>query len=133
MSQFQHKLFYLIFEEVDKNLLAFLQNELENQCIQQLKTKKYLLYLQAQLEYFFFELFTKFGNNKKISDFVEINSGNIVSDNPRKIFSNSDVVIDFTTPESTLKNIILQREECLCCSIQNKNDHRASLCHNSTI
>ena len=43
--------------------------------------------------------------NKKISDFVEINTDHIVSDNPRKIFSNSDVVIDFTTPQSTLQNI----------------------------
>ena len=48
--------------------------------------------------------------NKKISDFIEINTDHIVSDNPRKIFSNSHVVIDFTTPQSTLQNVSIAAE-----------------------
>ena len=50
------------------------------------------------------------GINKKISDFVEINTEHIVSDNPRKIFSDSNVIIDFTTPQSTLQNISIAIE-----------------------
>ena len=50
------------------------------------------------------------GINKNISDFIKINTDHIVSDNPRKIFSESNVIIDFTTPESTLQNIIIAAE-----------------------
>ena len=50
------------------------------------------------------------GINKRISDFIKINTDHIVSDNPRKIFSESNVIIDFTTPESTMQNIIIAAE-----------------------
>ena len=38
--------------------------------------------------------------NTKISDLIDINTSHIVSNNPKKIFEESDVVIDFTTPKS---------------------------------
>ena len=59
-----------------------------------------------------FEHFQHKGINKKISDIIHINTDHIVSDNPRKIFSNSNVVIDFTTPQSTLQNILVASELC---------------------
>jgi 4-hydroxy-tetrahydrodipicolinate reductase len=43
--------------------------------------------------------------NKKISDIVDIKSNLIVSDNADKAIKEADVVIDFTTPQSTLSNI----------------------------
>ena len=43
--------------------------------------------------------------NKKISDIIDIKSNLIVSDNADKIIKEADVVIDFTTPQSTLSNI----------------------------
>ena len=43
--------------------------------------------------------------NDQISDLISVNSDHIVSDNPKKIFSDSDVIIDFTTPQSTLNDI----------------------------
>lgn len=45
--------------------------------------------------------------NKKISDLISVNTNHRVSDNPEKIFADSDVVIDFTTPQSTLQNILI--------------------------
>ena len=45
--------------------------------------------------------------NNKISDLISADSDYIVSDNPKKIFSDSDVIIDFTTPQSTLQNILI--------------------------
>ena len=48
--------------------------------------------------------------HKKISDLIGVNTNQVVSDDPKKIFSNSDVVIDFTTPQSTLQNILLASE-----------------------
>ena len=50
------------------------------------------------------------GINKKISNFVEINADHIVSNNSKKVFLDSDVVIDFTTPQSTLQNILIATE-----------------------
>ena len=43
--------------------------------------------------------------NKKISDIIDIKSNLIVSDNADKVIKEADVVIDFTTPQSTLSNI----------------------------
>lgn len=43
--------------------------------------------------------------NKKISDIVDIKSNLIVSDSADQIIKEADVVIDFTTPQSTLSNI----------------------------
>jgi len=43
--------------------------------------------------------------NKKISDIVDIRSNLIVSDTADQIIKEADVVIDFTTPQSTLLNI----------------------------
>ena len=50
------------------------------------------------------------GINKKISDFIRIKTDHIVSNDPRKIFSDSNVIIDFTTPQSTLHNISIAAE-----------------------
>ena len=50
------------------------------------------------------------GLHKKISDFIDVETDYIVSNDPNKIFSDSDVVIDFTTPQSTLQNILLASE-----------------------
>ena len=49
--------------------------------------------------------------NKKISDLIGVNTDHIISDDPEKIFIDSDVVIDFTTPQSSLKNILLASEK----------------------
>ena len=43
--------------------------------------------------------------NKKISDIIDIKSNLIVSDNADKVIKEADIVIDFTTPQSTLSNI----------------------------
>ena len=43
--------------------------------------------------------------NERISDVSNINSNLIVSSNADKIIKNADVIIDFTTPASTLSNI----------------------------
>ncbi len=48
---------------------------------------------------------------KKISDLINVNTDHIVSNNPKKIFFDSDVVIDFTTPQSTLQNVIMASEQ----------------------
>ena len=48
--------------------------------------------------------------HKKISDLINVSTDHIVSDNPKKIFSDSDVIIDFTTTQSTLKNVLLASE-----------------------
>ena len=42
---------------------------------------------------------------KKISDVTNIQSGEVVTNNARSIFKKADVVIDFTTPQSTLSNV----------------------------
>ena len=47
---------------------------------------------------------------KKISDLINVNTNHIVSSDPKKIFSDSNVVIDFTTPQSTLQNILTASE-----------------------
>jgi 4-hydroxy-tetrahydrodipicolinate reductase len=49
--------------------------------------------------------------HKKISEFISVRTDQIISDDPKKIFSDSDVVIDFTTPQSTLKNILIATEQ----------------------
>ena len=49
--------------------------------------------------------------HKKISEFIGVRNDHIISDDPKKIFSDSDVVIDFTTPQSTLKNILIAAEQ----------------------
>lgn len=43
--------------------------------------------------------------NNKLSEIINVSTNHVVSDEPKKIFSQSDVIIDFTTPESTLQNI----------------------------
>ena len=43
--------------------------------------------------------------SKKISDTINIKSNLIVSDNADRLIKEADVVIDFTTPQSTLSNI----------------------------
>ena len=43
--------------------------------------------------------------NKKISEVTNINSDLVVTNNSQKIIKNSDVLIDFTTPASTMSNI----------------------------
>lgn len=48
--------------------------------------------------------------NKKISELIKVNTDQIVSNSPKEIFSKSDVVIDFTTPESTLQNLFIAAE-----------------------
>ena len=45
--------------------------------------------------------------NKKISDLVDVKTNYIVSNNPTEIFLDSDVIIDFTTPQSTLQNVLM--------------------------
>ena len=47
---------------------------------------------------------------KKISDLIGVSTDYTISDDPKKIFSDSDVVIDFTTPQSTLQNILIASE-----------------------
>tara|TARA_B100001540_G_scaffold59795_1_gene53780 strand:- start:46 stop:852 length:807 start_codon:yes stop_codon:yes gene_type:complete len=42
---------------------------------------------------------------KKISDVTNIQSEEVVTNNARSIFKKADVVIDFTTPQSTLSNV----------------------------
>ncbi len=42
---------------------------------------------------------------KKISDVTNIQSGEVVTNNARSIFKKADVVIDFTTPQSTLSSV----------------------------
>ena len=42
---------------------------------------------------------------KKISDVTNIQSGEVVTNNASSIFKKADVVIDFTTPQSTLSNV----------------------------
>ncbi len=42
---------------------------------------------------------------KKISDVTNIQTGEVVTNNPSSIFKKADVVIDFTTPQSTLSNV----------------------------
>ena len=52
--------------------------------------------------------FEKHGNKsigKKIGELINVKNNSIIYDNPKKIFYIADVVIDFTTPESTLENI----------------------------
>jgi len=48
--------------------------------------------------------------HKKISDLIDVDTDHIVFDDPKKIISESDVVIDFTTPQSTLQNILIASE-----------------------
>ncbi len=45
------------------------------------------------------------GINKKISDITNIKSGIIVTSNSDQIIKKADVLIDFTTPNSTLSNV----------------------------
>ena len=48
--------------------------------------------------------------NKKFSSLLGLETDHKVSDNPEKIFSDSDVVIDFTTPASTSQNLIIAKD-----------------------
>ena len=41
---------------------------------------------------------------KKISDVTNINSSSLITSNALSIFKKANVVIDFTTPQSTLSN-----------------------------
>ena len=54
--------------------------------------------------------------NKRISDLININTAHIVSDSPKKIFSMSDVIIDFSIPQGTLELMkrIKKQKNCLC-------------------
>ena len=54
-----------------------------------------------------FELSNHKNINKKISDLIGVNTDHVVSNNSEKIFSISDVIIDFTTPKSTLQNVLM--------------------------
>ena len=45
--------------------------------------------------------------NKKLSELLGCNTDQTVSSNPKEIFNKSDVIIDFTTPDSSLVNINL--------------------------
>ena len=45
--------------------------------------------------------------NKKLSDILSVKTNHKVSSDSKKIFSQSDVLIDFTTPKTTFKNISL--------------------------
>ena len=47
---------------------------------------------------------------KKISDLINVNTNHIVSSDSKKIFSDSNVIIDFTTPQSTFQNILTASE-----------------------
>jgi 4-hydroxy-tetrahydrodipicolinate reductase len=49
--------------------------------------------------------------NRNISDLIDVKTENKVSDNAEKIFSRSDVLIDFTTPESTFKNVLIAAKQ----------------------
>ena len=42
---------------------------------------------------------------KKMSDVTDINSSSLITSNALSIFKNANVVIDFTTPQSTLDNV----------------------------
>ena len=44
---------------------------------------------------------------KKISDVTDINSSSLITSNALSIFKKANVVIDFTTPQSTLSNVKL--------------------------
>ena len=44
---------------------------------------------------------------KKMSDVTDINSSNLITSNALSIFKKANVVIDFTTPQSTLSNVKL--------------------------
>ncbi len=48
--------------------------------------------------------------NKKFSTLLGLNTDHQVSNNAEKIFSDSDVVIDFTTPSSTAQNLITAKK-----------------------
>ena len=45
--------------------------------------------------------------NKKLSDILNCKTNHLVSDDAEQIFNHSDVIIDFTMPESSLNNIRL--------------------------
>ena len=49
--------------------------------------------------------------NNNISDLISVNTNHIVSNDSEKIFSDSDVVIDFTTSQSTLQNVLMALEQ----------------------
>jgi len=48
--------------------------------------------------------------NKNLSEILECETNQTVSSDAEEIFSNSDVVIDFTTPDSSLANIKLAQK-----------------------
>ena len=48
--------------------------------------------------------------NKNLSEILECETNEKVSSNAEEIFSNSDVVIDFTTPDSSSANIKLAQK-----------------------
>ena len=45
--------------------------------------------------------------NKSIGEILDIKTDCVLTDNPNEIFQKADVVIDFTTPVSTLKNLTI--------------------------
>ena len=49
--------------------------------------------------------------NKNLSEILECETNQTVSSDAEEIFSNSDVVIDFTTPDSSLANIKLAKPD----------------------
>ena len=49
--------------------------------------------------------------NKKFSDIIGVNSDQRVSDDPNEIIIQSDVIIDFTTPQSTEQNVLLTTKQ----------------------
>ena len=48
--------------------------------------------------------------NKNLSEILECETNHIVSTNAEEVFLNSDVVIDFTTPDSSFENIKLAQK-----------------------
>ena len=49
--------------------------------------------------------------NKNISKLINVNTNYFVASESKKVFLDSDVVIDFTTPESTLQNVLIASQQ----------------------
>tara|TARA_Y100000588_G_C14010520_1_gene819764 strand:+ start:99 stop:908 length:810 start_codon:yes stop_codon:yes gene_type:complete len=49
--------------------------------------------------------------NNKIADLIGVDTKHVVSNDPKKVISDSDVIIDFTTPESTKQNVIIASKQ----------------------
>ena len=48
--------------------------------------------------------------SKSLSEILNYDTNEIISDNAEKVFTKADVVIDFTTPESSFTNIVLAKK-----------------------